>query len=124
MAYEKQEWKTGDVITEGKLNHMEDGIANGGGGSEALLVGFDILLNKFDKTWNEINTAFSNGQLCYAIGETESGKFSYPIIGCVQNRQNYLVAFIFGNDSNVSILTFSTTDPDGYPQGSYGPSPN
>ena len=28
MAYEKQEWKTGDLITEGKLNHMEDGIAN------------------------------------------------------------------------------------------------
>ena len=28
MAYEKQNWKTGDVITEEKLNHMEDGIAN------------------------------------------------------------------------------------------------
>ena len=25
--YEKQTWKTGDVITEDKLNHMEDGIA-------------------------------------------------------------------------------------------------
>ena len=31
MAYEKQTWKTGDVITEEKLNHMEDGIATGGG---------------------------------------------------------------------------------------------
>lgn len=26
MAYEKQTWKTGDVITAEKLNHMEDGI--------------------------------------------------------------------------------------------------
>lgn len=26
--YEKQTWKTGDVITEEKLNHMEDGIAS------------------------------------------------------------------------------------------------
>lgn len=30
MAYEKQTQHTGDVITEGKLNHMEDGIANAG----------------------------------------------------------------------------------------------
>lgn len=30
MAYEKQTWKTGDLITEGKLNHMEDGIKNAG----------------------------------------------------------------------------------------------
>ena len=30
MAYEKQTWHTGDVITEGKLNHMEEGIANAG----------------------------------------------------------------------------------------------
>ncbi len=41
MAYEKQTWNTGDVITEEKLNHMEDGIATGGGiysyGEVALL---------------------------------------------------------------------------------------
>ena len=123
MAYEKQEWKTGDVITEGKLNHMEDGIANSGGGSEALLVGYDILLNKFDKTWNEINTAFSNRQLCYAIAEVNGAIFSYPIIGCFQKGQNYSVAFIFENDSVLSVLTFSTTDPDGYPKASDGPTP-
>lgn len=26
MAYEKQTWNNGDVITEGKLNHIEEGI--------------------------------------------------------------------------------------------------
>lgn len=30
MAYEKQTWQTGDVITADKLNHIEDGIASGG----------------------------------------------------------------------------------------------
>ena len=35
MAYEKQEWKTGDLITESKLNHIEEGIANAGGSSES-----------------------------------------------------------------------------------------
>lgn len=30
MAYEPTNWKTGEVITAEKLNHMEDGIASGG----------------------------------------------------------------------------------------------
>lgn len=33
MAYEKQTWTTGEVITQEKLNHMEDGIANAGVGN-------------------------------------------------------------------------------------------
>lgn len=28
MAYEKQSWKTGDIITQQKMNHIEDGIVN------------------------------------------------------------------------------------------------
>ena len=28
MGYEKQTWSNGDVITQEKLNHMENGIAN------------------------------------------------------------------------------------------------
>lgn len=32
MAYEKQTWVCGDVVTADKLNHMEDGIAECCGG--------------------------------------------------------------------------------------------
>lgn len=32
MSYEKQTWATGEVITADKLNHMEDGISQSGGG--------------------------------------------------------------------------------------------
>ena len=28
MAYTKNTWKTGDIVSSQKLNHMEDGIAN------------------------------------------------------------------------------------------------
>lgn len=38
MAYEKQTWHTGDVITEGKLNHMEDGIAGASSGGALFLL--------------------------------------------------------------------------------------
>ena len=30
MAYQKYTWHNGEVITDTKLNHMEDGIANAG----------------------------------------------------------------------------------------------
>ena len=57
--YSKQTWKNGDVITEDKLNHIEDGIANGGGvliitSTEDAEHQYDIL----DKTFAEIKEAF------------------------------------------------------------------
>ena len=40
MAYEKQTWAKGDVVTSTKLNHIEDGIAaaeSGGGGGRFVI---------------------------------------------------------------------------------------
>ena len=79
MSYEKQTWQTGDIVTSAKLNHMEDGIAENGGGSYIVkkipiyengdLVGF-----KLDKNYTEIKTAFLSGLYIYVIrtdvGET------------------------------------------------------
>lgn len=65
--YEKQTWTTGDVITEEKLNHMEDGIASGGSGGSVLIVRstYDESTSKniLDKTWKEINDAFQSGTM-------------------------------------------------------------
>ena len=41
MSYDKQTWATGDTITANKLNHMEDGIAAGGGASYDLIIESD-----------------------------------------------------------------------------------
>ena len=38
MAYEKQTWVTGEVITKEKLNHMEDGIADAGTSSSQEVI--------------------------------------------------------------------------------------
>ena len=32
MSYTPNTWATGDIVTSEKLNHMEQGIASGGGG--------------------------------------------------------------------------------------------
>ncbi len=46
--YIKTKWNTGDVITADKLNHIEDGIANAGGGSKAI-----FLVNEVNETQTE-----------------------------------------------------------------------
>lgn len=37
MTYTPNTWVTGDTITAAKLNNMEDGIANAGGGWDAII---------------------------------------------------------------------------------------
>ncbi len=32
MAYEPHEWVAGETVTASKLNHLEQGVAEGGGG--------------------------------------------------------------------------------------------
>lgn len=76
MAYEKQTWTTGEVITQEKLNHMEDGIANAGVG--IMVVHFSGVPNSTsitaDKTRGEIIQAFDAGMVVigfYAIEEAD-----------------------------------------------------
>ncbi len=37
MSYTPTTWATGDTITAAKLNNIEDGIANAGGGWDAII---------------------------------------------------------------------------------------
>lgn len=69
MAYEKQTWQTGDVITQEKLNHMEDGIADAGGDSflnDVMWINFTTNDGKTfsaDKTYQQVQEQlFTNGK--------------------------------------------------------------
>lgn len=46
MAYTKNTWKTGDIVSSQKLNHMEDGIANA---YEVMVI--NDTNGTIDKTW-------------------------------------------------------------------------
>lgn len=72
MAYEKQTWQCGDVVTADKLNHIEDGIANSGGGGTPLIVTFTEEGEECERggtavkatcshSWQEIYDALTNG---------------------------------------------------------------
>lgn len=68
MAYEKNTWARGDVVTSAKLNHMEDGIAG-----RTLVIGGFMTNNHgsfegtSDKTWQEIHDALVAGKECISI---------------------------------------------------------
>ena len=66
MSYDKNTWAKGDVITANKLNHIEDGIENAGGGGGITLVNISTQDGETftaDKTFAELFTAYSNGNL-------------------------------------------------------------
>lgn len=115
MAYEKQTWVTGEVITKEKLNHMEDGIANGGGGGGAFIANLNMETQSLDKTWNEIKAAFTNGQPSYVVSKVGEVDAMYPIVECNNNATAYTVRFLILDTSSVDYVPFSTSDPDGYP---------
>lgn len=69
MAYTKQTWATGDVVTANKLNHMEDGIAEGGtGGGDVLVVPVTVAIV------DDAPTLTTSVAVADVITATETGK--------------------------------------------------
>lgn len=119
MAYTKNNWQTGDVITAEKLNHMEDGIANSGG----LLVWiYGEGSNKvFDKTAREVFTALESGKNVTFIGESTNDDyetfFYTPIRAYNSDADNpgFLLLSFDVVGGNWEQLLFEFIDMDDYP---------
>lgn len=111
MAYTKNTWASGDVVTSAKLNNIENGIASGG----VLVVGYTaegdtITLNK---TWNEINNA-SLAVFNYMFTEPDTRYPSIPRFIQVEDG-DYIVMFKIGDDD----VMFTCDSADGYPVGTF-----
>lgn len=116
MAYVKQNWETGELITSQKLNHMEDGIAEGGGGAFMINANDDGTSVTLDKTWQEIWDAYDAGSLCLVYHHNEyegAEETSMNIVGSIKeeiSNGEYLYS--------VSIQRFGTLETNtntGYP---------
>jgi hypothetical protein len=81
MAYTKNTWTDGDIVTSEKLNHIEDGVRdayvmmNVGN----VTVSFGSINGTLDKTWQEIFDAVSNGNICYFTGTDENDEYHKKI---------------------------------------------
>ena len=118
-GYEPKNWKCGDTITADDLNHIEQGVANAGGGGQPLIVkmsksGSTTFL---DHTWQEISDA-SMAWLEYetevegVVATVKVTLFGIVDTGEVGNPSRYQVVF---DDFN-SQRSFATNVPNGYPQ--------
>lgn len=69
MSYEPTNWKSGDTVTSAKLNKMEQGIANAGGGALVVNVTETEDAGRYyytcDKTAQEILAALEIGVVVF-----------------------------------------------------------
>lgn len=116
MAYTKNTWKTGDIVSSQKLNHMEDGISNSENvfivGGASFGKGGDIE-GTLDKTWQEIHDAMLS-KICIVV-ITDDNSIVQKLITNVD----------VDLDSGYSVLVeggsqFSTGTANGYPAGGGG----
>lgn len=107
MSYTPTEWKTGDVVTSTKLNKLEQGVANAGGGSGVLVV--NVNDGALDKTWQEIHDAG------FAVTFGDGIDSGYMIcVSIYAEEEEYGVSFwTFGVSEPMLFIASSAT---GYPQ--------
>jgi len=110
--YTKQTWNAGDVITEEKLNHIEDGISNAGG---VLIVNENYnedIGSTLDKTYKEIRNAYDSGTIVM-IRRVESQCFVTGFVASKNGNGFIINAHIIGN---TNVISYSTSFEDGYPE--------
>lgn len=105
MAYVKQTWQTGDVVTSSKLNHMEDGIAAGG----VTVVPLEFVNNAFQTsvTWQELKDLVYGGTPVVLFYE-----FDFAGDGYYQ-AMFYWITEVMVSDGTYSISAANVTEGEG-----------
>ena len=113
MAYEKNTWQTGDVVTAAKLNNMENGIAD----ANTMIINVSEQ-GVMDKTWLEIHTALSLGKRVIAVVTNEEFESveQYTTVSAGKNEDVYGVnAAMIDITGAVININFFTDSQNGYP---------
>lgn len=118
MAYEKQAWQTGDIVTAAKLNHMEQGIADATTkqyvDDQRLIITENLNqdLSILSYTWQEIHDAFIAGKTCVITGIDSYGS-AVLVSGVFYQdqalKQKYRII------TGKPVVSFSAESPDSYP---------
>lgn len=120
MAYTPKTWQCGELIMADDLNHMEQGIAQGGGGSlivtsttrtataEECPIGGTV--KEYSHSWQEIYDALASGTPCYYGYASEGIAMLDPILGAEIESNLYKVTYIEATGNVVSsyLLEFDS----------------
>lgn len=116
MAYVKNTWTSGDIITAEKLNHMEDGIGSGGG---VLVIDtqYDEVTGRstLSLTFREISEALKNNNIALVrLGQGDDTAFytQFSLVTSIYQEPNtYAIMVDWSNE-------FFCDGPDEYPHDS------
>lgn len=97
MAYTKQDWTTGEVITEEKLDHMEDGIAQNASDISSLNTSLSVLGSVVT---DEGTATIDNSKFVTLVSKTvEPG--TYITVGNV---------WFYGNATGIRIMILDSVE--------------
>ncbi len=71
MSYEPTNWKAGDVVTSAKLNKLEQGVANAGGGDIVVLTA-NTETGGIGKSYNDLLAYYNAGKIVRLKREYDS----------------------------------------------------
>ena len=110
MSYTPNTWANGDVITSAKLNNMEQGIANAGGGGGVLIANMDGD-GKLDVKAGALFAAVQAGVVLVKI---VSGGTEYCLLGYAyyEDGEGYYFAAYVGAEEQYA---FEAATADDYP---------
>lgn len=114
MSYEPTNWKSGDVVTSAKLNKLEQGVADAGGGNVLVVhITDDEGLDGYvaDKTFAEISAAVNAGKVVFAVYFDEIFPIAY-----FDNDEEHIAAifkdYIIRPEENTLIYVTFTINSD------------
>lgn len=114
MSYEPTTWKDGDLVTSAKLNKLEQGVANAGGGSGIVTATMDVAGTiTLDKTWQEV---WDNSFTTVQVTEEGINKIMFTLLNVAQGEMGYTVVLGTALLSNALIILIANTADD-YPTG-------
>lgn len=119
MAYVRQTWKIGDIITAEKLNNIEDGIVTNKNFIIKLIFSYDDSTVVLDKTFEEIVTAVRNdGLVPIIMSKTIDGSQLANINEITIDEQSHYYAIV--TDVGLTFAAESRNDYPSYQQEEQG----
>lgn len=117
MAYTPKTWERNDTITADALNHIEQGIANSGGGT-ALIIGVerteeleDRTIFYYDKTYQEVKDAYDAGLPIYLERYDDGDGFfaKLPLFGVSDPTLGRYGAKVYDFDTSGPMIMISAS---------------
>ncbi len=111
MSYTPTEWETGQTITAEKLNKLEQGVADAGGGLVVTIT--DGVMNK---TYNEIKQALQSGPVV-CVAERDGALFYNNIVSSADGDNDRTPNILFTYDAmDGTPAMYIVYNGDGYPE--------